>query len=203
MRTALDTTVDLTPYIGWLIDNSIRSVGRYYSTKPWKRLTRGEAEALTRAGITIFVVYQDRQNQLADFTATEGQRAATEALEYAVRVIGQPKGSAIYFAGFARYGEAWHAVLHRRRRWQRPRWPRDRSQRRSADDDRGQHEQRRQPGGHRRLQAHNAQDQDELAAWLRVVRLRETTVKAGASRKRRHRPPRRLASRNYFKRDDG
>lgn len=93
----LDTSVDLTPHIAWLEGQGIAAVGRYYSRSAWKLLKRPEAEALSRAGIAIFPVYQDRQIEAADFCEASGRHAARSALACACEV-GQPTGTAIYFA---------------------------------------------------------------------------------------------------------
>ena len=62
----------------------------------WKRLTRAEAEAITAAGMQIVSVYETTANRPAGGAAAgvdDGAEALKEAKE-----IGQPEGSAIYFA---------------------------------------------------------------------------------------------------------
>jgi hypothetical protein len=96
---SFDTTEDCRPHIDEMLKKGIIAVGRYYTHKhdSWKILTKGEAQALSDAGIGIYPVYQDRNNQDADFSASDGKDAGEAAIEYA-NIIGQPKGSAIYFA---------------------------------------------------------------------------------------------------------
>ena len=73
---------------------------RYYSERtrlPEKVLTPGEAQALNAAGLKLAVVYQDRARKPADFSKTLGKRNGAFAGQYA-REVGQPEGSAIFFA---------------------------------------------------------------------------------------------------------
>lgn len=62
----------------------------------WKRLTRGEAELITAAGMKIVSVFQRGTNDAAGGTAN-GKRDGAAALQEA-KMIGQPEGTAIYFA---------------------------------------------------------------------------------------------------------
>ncbi len=97
---ALDTSQSTANLINCLKQNGIVAVGRYYAGDRAlsKVLTAAEASALSAAGIKIWTVYQDSQNQVADFNQSKGSAAASAALSYAQTVIGQPKGSGIYFA---------------------------------------------------------------------------------------------------------
>ena len=73
---------------------------RYHSartTQSEKRLHPREAAELARAGLFIASVYQDRARKLEDFGAARGAEDAAAALIYAGQV-GQPAGSAVYFA---------------------------------------------------------------------------------------------------------
>jgi len=83
-----------------LFDAGRGFVVRYHSrttTQPEKRLSPREAAQLARAGLDIACVYQDRARQLTDFGAERGEQDAISALTYAGQV-GQPAGSAVYFA---------------------------------------------------------------------------------------------------------
>lgn len=62
----------------------------------WKRLTRAEAEAITEAGLQIISVYETSANRPAGGAAA-GEADGREAMAEA-KLIGQPLGSAIYFA---------------------------------------------------------------------------------------------------------
>lgn len=62
----------------------------------WKRLTRPEAEAITAAGMKIISVFQRGANDAAG-GATNGTRDGKAAYQEA-KLIGQPEGTAIYFA---------------------------------------------------------------------------------------------------------
>lgn len=62
----------------------------------WKRLTRKEAEGITAAGMTIVSVFETTANRPAggaNSGRADGQAAFQEASD-----IGQPEGTAIYFA---------------------------------------------------------------------------------------------------------
>jgi hypothetical protein len=101
--TALDTsqsTRDADGIVDCLKRNGINAVGRYYTRNRslGKLLTAAEALALSTAGIKIWAVYQIRQNQVSDFSRPKGQAAAKDAVDYALNVISQPKGTGIYFS---------------------------------------------------------------------------------------------------------
>jgi len=96
-----DTNHRTTAKIACLKSQGILCVIRYYARstqQPEKRLTRAEAEALIRAGISIGVVHQSGGNSSGAFSAEKGKRDANYAVDYAVNTIGQPSGSTIYFA---------------------------------------------------------------------------------------------------------
>jgi len=81
----------------------IDTVIRYYNFSnsrilPEKRLTLAEAQALCTAGLKAAAVFQQRQNQIGDFTRAKGLASGRRAFRYAADEIGQPPGSAIYFA---------------------------------------------------------------------------------------------------------
>ena len=97
---ALDASIPLTDHISCLKTKGIVAVGRYYTSLKNNRklLKPDEALALSRAGIHIWPVYQDRQNRLADFSHAKGLAAGATASKYAQQTIKQPSGSAIYFS---------------------------------------------------------------------------------------------------------
>ena len=107
MFTVIDSAQPTTAMAASLVQAGVKTVIRYYNHKdvsiPGKRLTRAEAQALTAVGLEIGVVVQQRggagepNGHIGDLTAMTGQRDAARALELAAE-IGQPKGSAIYFA---------------------------------------------------------------------------------------------------------
>jgi Domain of unknown function (DUF1906)/Bacterial SH3 domain len=83
-----------------LLANGYSFAFRYYSVTtqmPEKRLTPKEAAEIARAGVDIAVVYQDRARRIEDFGAARGAKDAGAAF-VAAGQIGQPVGSAIYFA---------------------------------------------------------------------------------------------------------
>jgi hypothetical protein len=83
-------------------------VFRYHSrttTQPEKRLTPAEAAALARGGLSIACVYQDRARDPSDFGQARGEQDGLSAFTYAGQV-GQPPGSAVYFAVDTDFSEA-------------------------------------------------------------------------------------------------
>lgn len=82
-----------------LLDNHVDTVGRYYCTEnTYKLIDKTEARQISKAGIRLFTVYEDtgKSSQMV-LTKERGQKDAAKAVEQA-GVIGQPQGSAIYFA---------------------------------------------------------------------------------------------------------
>lgn len=76
-------------------------VVRYYSRttrQPEKRMLRAEAQAIANAGLRLAIVYQDSANTPGYFSRERGATDGRYAYNYAVQQIGQPVGSAIYFA---------------------------------------------------------------------------------------------------------
>lgn len=98
MATALDCTQDCSAKAAALRAAGYDTVIRYYSMSAWKRMGAAEAQSLSQAGLRLGAVYQDRQNQDADFSEAKGRLAGQNAFAYASTVIMQPQGSAIYFS---------------------------------------------------------------------------------------------------------
>lgn len=96
--TGIDTRTDLTAYAAELRSaHGIDFAMRYYSRTPSKNLGRNEAAALSAAGLQIGVVWETAGIQDSFFNAAQGQKDGQGALDLAAQ-IGQPAGSAIYFA---------------------------------------------------------------------------------------------------------
>lgn len=103
----IDAAFDMTRRKGMmdmLVKRNVRTVFRYYAYKdqpernlPHKVLRKPEAQALWEAGINIGAVFQYNNDKFESITPERGKADAEHALEYAESVIGQPKGSAIYF----------------------------------------------------------------------------------------------------------
>ena len=95
--TVIDTNTNCINGLTTLRKHNVTAVGRYYRVKhPSWRITKAEAQMLSGAGIKIFTVYEDSGSGLA-LTEQQGASDATNAVQQAVG-IGQPHGSAIYFA---------------------------------------------------------------------------------------------------------
>jgi peptidoglycan hydrolase-like protein with peptidoglycan-binding domain len=93
----MDASVDCSRFADRLAGAGMKFVARYYSNTAAKTLTPAEARKLSGAGLQLMVVFQDANNRVGVFTGARGINAATKALALAAD-IGQPAGSAIYFA---------------------------------------------------------------------------------------------------------
>jgi hypothetical protein len=93
--TIVDTNDNTSSHIHLLTSKGVTAVGRYYSSSAWKRITKPEANVLSAAGIQIFVVFENSGDP--QLTAESGIHDAQIALQQATN-LGQPQGSAIYFA---------------------------------------------------------------------------------------------------------
>ena len=97
----IDTSRTTRDAAGRLRDAGVSTVFRYYARRtrlPEKRLTRPEAEALISAGIAIGAVFQNAGDSGDCFSAALGEADGACARDHATAEIGQPAGSAIYFA---------------------------------------------------------------------------------------------------------
>lgn len=95
----LDYTVQTTPEMAKaFVDAGIDFVCRYLVPEKykWKRLTKGEAESISQAGLHIVSVFESSASRASGGAAAgkaDGMTALAEA-----KIVGQPEGSAIYFA---------------------------------------------------------------------------------------------------------
>jgi hypothetical protein len=99
----IDTTSNTRSSISCLLSQGVQTVIRYNnfsnsSTFSEKRLELPEAELLSANGLQIAVVFQQRQDRVADFSESNGIAAGRKAYRHAKDDIGQPAGSGIYFA---------------------------------------------------------------------------------------------------------
>lgn len=98
----IDTPWRTTNFLTALKSEGVETIIRYYnrsnsSTLPEKCITLSEKEAILTHDISIAIVFQQRQNQVADFDSAKGSRDANAALSKASD-LRQPPGSAIYFS---------------------------------------------------------------------------------------------------------
>jgi len=82
---------------------TVGTVIRYYNFSnsasfPEKCLTLAEAQAIAAQGLLSAVVFQQRQNQVGDFSNVKGLAAGRRAYQLAQNTISQPPGSGIYFS---------------------------------------------------------------------------------------------------------
>lgn len=105
MHRVIDTPWNTTRHLKALRRGGVETIIRYYnhqnsSSLNEKRVEKSEAKAIAEAGLSLAVVFQQRggaKGNIADLDAASGRADAMRALELAER-IGQPEGSAIYFA---------------------------------------------------------------------------------------------------------
>jgi hypothetical protein len=101
--SVIDCSVHSTPYIPCLQNAGTKVVFRYYARKkqppPFaeKILEPAEAVALSKAHISIGVVYQYNARSIDKFNLEQGKSDGGFARSYAANTIKQPAGSAIYF----------------------------------------------------------------------------------------------------------
>jgi len=94
----LDTNMELTRHAQALKRQGYDFALRYYSHNASKNLSLGEARALVAAGLRIGVVWETSGTHAGFFNRSQGLADGAAAFLMAKEVIGQPFGSAIYFA---------------------------------------------------------------------------------------------------------
>jgi hypothetical protein len=95
---AIDTNTNTLKSLTTLQDRKVTAIGRYYRVvHPTWRLTKPEAKMLSKANIKIWAVYEDTGGTSLPLTKAQGKVHAENALKQA-KGIGQPQGTAIYFA---------------------------------------------------------------------------------------------------------
>jgi len=95
----LDLATDSTRVLNELKDGRVDFVARYYRTAEsrWPPLSASEAQQLSALGLKIVAVWESHSRKASHFTFSSGYSDAMEAYPQA-RTVGQPAGSAIYFA---------------------------------------------------------------------------------------------------------
>lgn len=127
MPKIVDVATNVGSYAAQIAGAGVTTVIRYYNHRDvrihGKCLTKAELTALHTAGLSVAVVFEQRagasdesrpQGYIEDFAAGAGTRDATRALKLA-QDLGQPAGSAIYFAvdcDFARADELQQIVAY-------------------------------------------------------------------------------------------
>ena len=100
MTEGLSTSRHCHPFAECLVNSGKTFVIRYHSRTTsiaQKRISPVEAAELARAGLSIATVYQDNGRLPSDFGQARGKLDGASAHQ-AAAAIGQPSGSAIYFA---------------------------------------------------------------------------------------------------------
>lgn len=110
MHEIIDVASNVADHADRLAEAGVKTVIRYYNHQnsvklPTKCLSRGELEALFAAGLSVAIVFEQRggaDGNIGDLDAEAAARDARRALALADE-LGQPPGSAIYFAVDADY----------------------------------------------------------------------------------------------------
>lgn len=99
MVKAIDCATQLTTGMAkGLKAENVELVGRYLvDPSSWKALTKREVEAIGKAGLKIISIFETNPTKSSYFTEGQGREDAKNATKYA-RNLGQPSGTAIYFA---------------------------------------------------------------------------------------------------------
>jgi hypothetical protein len=97
--SVIDTNSNTIHSIDMLLRRGVTAIGRYYRkySHPDWALTKAEAQKLSQAGIKIFAVHEETGRMDFSLTKEQGQEHGLNALLQADQ-IGQPQGTAIYFA---------------------------------------------------------------------------------------------------------
>lgn len=94
----LDANHDVSNYAAALKKKGFDFVIRYYSHNTEKNLSLPDAVALSRAGLQIGAVWETTGTHASFFNLAQGLADGAAAYALAKQKIGQPDGSAIYFA---------------------------------------------------------------------------------------------------------
>jgi Domain of unknown function (DUF1906) len=100
-KMIIDTNHLVTKKLPCLSNAGVKSVIKYYArgtNQPEKLLTRDEAQSVLNSGMTLAVIYEGAGDHSAYFSYDSGSADGMYARKYAGGTIGQPGGSAIYFA---------------------------------------------------------------------------------------------------------
>jgi hypothetical protein len=95
----LDLPTNAGDVLNELKDGRVDFVARYYREPEsrWPPLSASEAQQLSSLGLKIVAVWESHSRKQSHFTYSSGYSDAMEAYPQA-RAVGQPAGSAIYFA---------------------------------------------------------------------------------------------------------
>ncbi len=107
MPTIIDTNHDSSTRLPQLRAAGIDTIIRYYMRgSSSKVIRRAEAQALAAAGFRLGIVYEGAGDRLVSFSEDIGYRDAAHCRQYGRSEIGQPAGSAVYFAVDADFSAA-------------------------------------------------------------------------------------------------
>jgi glycoside hydrolase-like protein len=95
----IDLPTDASDVLNELEESRVEFVARYYRTPEsrWPALSASEAQRLSSLGVKIVAVWESHSRDPAHFSYSSGYGDAVMAY-WQARAVGQPAGSAIYFA---------------------------------------------------------------------------------------------------------
>ena len=95
----LDLATDASEVVNELKNSGVEFVARYYRepTSRWPALSASEAQRLSSLGLKMVAVWESRSERPSHFSYSSGYSDAMTAY-WEARALGQPAGSAIYFA---------------------------------------------------------------------------------------------------------
>jgi hypothetical protein len=99
LAQGIDLPIDASDVINELKGSRLDFVARYYRdpASRWPTLTASEVQRLSSLGLKIVTVWESHSHQPAYFSYASGYSDALNAYRQA-KTVGQPSGSAIYFA---------------------------------------------------------------------------------------------------------
>jgi Rv2525c-like, glycoside hydrolase-like domain len=97
MAKGFDTTANCSSSAAAIRAAGYDFVGRYLSRSSWKVISAAEAAALTGAGLSVVLVYEDGPTASSYFSGGRGTSDATRAALQAT-AIGAPAATTLYFA---------------------------------------------------------------------------------------------------------
>ena len=97
LASGFDCASAVTHALPALVRHGYKWAGRYYSHNLEKNLTEGEAQACTRAGVSLVSVWESAGDHIGAFNRRQGIADANAALALA-RALRQTPQSGIYFA---------------------------------------------------------------------------------------------------------
>ncbi|HEV7877076.1 DUF1906 domain-containing protein [Bradyrhizobium sp.] len=100
--TVADASMDCSGALQPLKERGVKVIVRYYALRlqpflPTKRITKSEADAILENGFQLLIAYQYQNGNIETFSPERARQDCEVCLDQGRNVIGQPRGSTIYF----------------------------------------------------------------------------------------------------------